>query len=361
MRNIAKFHLPITVLNLWDDLSEADLSIVSFLEEKGFIKAQRRQFVYCNDPCDPSNSFNMSEPDCMQRLYIKSDYDENVDQLICDRCGCFAYPNSDQKRQYKETNISLNRAGLIYYIENCMTQGRLNFCKTVKGVYKILIPDNILHLVIIDLCADHRYFTVDNMRVNPTLLIHIRAFYEQRAIAVGAPHLSIVDFIENPNVLIKKINGIAKAGVPTSFQNQGITILSQASPLAKLEIKAAPLVIKVTETEIQINNLTVTSQQAKTRLLIFKILFNQYWQDFTSKQSAADHTFLSIHQLANLIAPYLEIADLEEQIRRPLNKMRTAIQAKLQKELGLFTEKNTVIETKPGSKKSGKADFGVPP
>jgi hypothetical protein len=98
----------------------------------------------------------------------------------------------------------------------------------------------------------------------------------------------------------------------------------------------------------------VIGKQAPSRIQIFRILLEQYWRDFEEGKPKEMHTPLNLHQIAERLEPHMGlIDDLEQQIRRPLNKMQKAIEETLAKELGVNIKRDDIIQTLgwPGFKK----------
>jgi hypothetical protein len=66
------------------------------------------------------------------------------------------------------------------------------------------------------------------------------------------------------------------------------------------ELKISPqekyLEIHMADNGVSINGIVVIGRQASSRLLILRLLLEQYWQDFEVAKPLAQHTFLNINR-----------------------------------------------------------------
>jgi hypothetical protein len=166
---------------------------------------------------------------------------------------------------------------------------------------------------------------------------------------IDVPIISVADLIHNPLSLTGLIKQTCQIGVCEAIPNYSASILPFRM-ISLAEPKIAPqekyLEIRMADNGVSINGIVVIGRHASSRLLIFRLLLEQYWQDFEIAKPSVQHTFLNINQLANLMEPHVGmIEDLEQQIRRPLNKMQKVIQDTLAEQLGLPS--NAMMSLKP--------------
>ena len=136
-------------------------------------------------------------------------------------------------------------------------------------------------------------------------------------------------------------------GVPKEIPNVSRQILPFVS-LHTPKTAALPATYSITidSDGIFVCGIHVIGKQAPSRLQIFRILLEQYWRDFEEGKPKDMHTPLNLHQIAERLEPHMGlIDDLEQQIRRPLNKMQKAIEETLAKELGVNIKRDDIIQT----------------
>ncbi len=144
-------------------------------------------------------------------------------------------------------------------------------------------------------------------------------------------------------------------GVPKEIPNVSRQILPFVSLHQTKKIVAQETYSITIDSEgIFVGGVHVIGKQAPSRIQIFRILLVQYWRDFEEGKPKDMHTPLNLHQIAERLEPHMGlIDDLEQQIRRPLNKMQKAIEETLAKELGVNIKRGDIIQTLdwPGFKK----------
>ena len=344
----------------WVDLNLEYQDALMFLQEYQFARQYSSLFVKCCNKKDVQDLNFVANYDCRNRIYIEPDFDEDCDDLVCDNCGRYILPTTHNKHRFTETTVDLNYKAITEFIEDSMRQHQISFHQLSKGIYAVMSQHGIATVVIMDLCDDYRYLTVDKLKATPTLLLNIRDKLPKTGIEVQ--RLAVADFITMPELLADAIIKTCKLGVSETLPNQSASILpfpnfNLAAPKQIVEEKY--LEIKINDAGVSINNILVIGKQASSRLLIFRLLLEQYWQDFEIAKPPEQHGFLNMNQLSDLMEPHVGmINDLEQQIRRPLNKIQKVIQEILAKDLGLPVQRHDVIETRgwPGCNK--KQEFG---
>ena len=330
----------------WVDLNQDYQNALLFLQENHFVRSQACCFVKCYNERDVEDLKFVSHHGCNNRIYMAPDFDEACDDLVCDGCGRYILPNTHRKQRFVETSVELNCKVFEQFIEDSMRQQEIAFHRLSRGIYAVMCPHGFATVVVLDLCDDHRYLTVDKLKASPTLLLTIRDQLPQTSLSVQ--RLSVADCVVRPEVLAERILLTSKQGVSHHLPNQSTPLfpfsaINLAEPKPETERKY--LEIKMNDAGVCINDVVVVGRQAHSRLLIFRLLLEQYWQDFESAKPSEQHCFLNMTQLSDLMAPHVGMVnDLEQQIRRPLNKMQQAIQEKLAKALGLPIQRDDVIE-----------------
>jgi len=344
----------------WVDLNLEYQNALMFLQENQFTRQCSSLFVKCCNKKDVQDISFVANYDCRNRIYIEPDFDEDCDDLVCDNCGRYILPTTNNKHRFTETTVDLNYKTITQFIENSMRQHQISYHLLSKGVYAVMSQHGIATVVIMDLCDDYRYLTVDKLKATPTLLLNIRDKLPN--IGIEVQRLAVADFITMPELLADAITKTCKKGVSETLPNQSASILpfpnfNLAAPKQIVEEKY--LEIKINDAGVSINNILVIGKQASSRLLIFRLLLEQYWQDFEVAKPPEQHSFLNMNQLSDLMEPHLGmISDLEQQIRRPLNKMQKVIQETLAKNLGLPVQRHDVIETRGWPGCNNKQEFG---
>jgi len=342
----------------WVDLNQEYQNALAILQKEQFVHHASKHFIKCYNPKDVKDS--AANPECDNQIYIEDDFDEDCDDLVCDNCGRYILPNSHRKTRCVKITVQLNFHKITQYLERHLGEQQLHFYLLSKGVYTVMSPYGIVTLVLLDICTDHRHLTIDKLKAMPTLILNVRA--KIPSMIVEVPIISVADLIHNPLSLTELIKQTCQTGVCEVIPNYSASILPFRM-ISLAEPKIAPqdkyLEIRMADTGVSINGIVVIGRQASSRLLIFRLLLEQYWQDFEVAKPSAQHTFLNINQLADLMEPHVGmIEDLEQQIRRPLNKMQKVIQDTLAEQLGLPIKRHDVIETHGWPGCNSKQEFG---
>ena len=344
----------------WVDLNQEYQNALMFLQENNFARSHSSCFVKCYNHRDVEDLKFVSNHDCHNQIYIEPDFDEDCDDLVCDSCGRYILPNTHSKQRFVETSVELNYKVFEKFIEDSMHQQEIAFHRLSKGIYAAMSPHGLATIVVMDLCDDYRYLTVDKLKASPTLLLNIRDKLPKTGLEVQ--RLSVADFVVMPEILADSIMATCKQGVADNLPNQSASVLPFPSinlAESKPAIEEKYLEIKINDAGVSINDIVVVGRQASSRLLIFRLLLEQYWQDFEVAKPSEQHSFLNMNQLSDLMEPHVGmISDLEQQIRRPLNKMQKVIQEILARNLGLPVQRHDVIETRGWPGCNNKQEFG---
>jgi hypothetical protein len=106
--------------------------------------------------------------------------------------------------------------------------------------------------------------------------------------------------------------------------------------------------LTVTKETVSINRLEIISNKAKNTYKIFSILYDQFLEDYKNKKPCSEFKFLSLNYIAKSIDNNrLDAFSTEDQIRRPLNKLRKLVQQRLREQFGIDTSLDTIIEFVP--------------
>ena len=327
------------------------LEAAHHLGELGFIQLKEHYFIKCANPLDALDFDNLINPDCENKIAIADDFDESCDDLMCEECGRYILPISHQKQRFHVVSLSLQKQAIVEWFEAELRE--LIFKNPGAGVYHVLLDSGFVTVILPDFIDNPSYLAVDRIKAQPTLIITLRKTLPHLPLDVHAIKLS--DFI-NGNLSLKEgLDMTMEHGVPKEIPNVSRQILPFVS-LYKTKPLALPATYSITiySDGIFVGGIHVIGKQAPSRIQIFRILLEQYWRDFEEGKPKEMHTPLNLHQIAERLEPYMGlIDDLEQQIRRPLNKMQKAIEETLAKELGVNIKRDDIIQTLgwPGFKK----------
>jgi hypothetical protein len=327
------------------DPSQDHVKAAKYLFDLGLIKMQERHYIVCSREKDHLDWPNVIDPNCRNEIFITSDFDETCDDLICENCSRYILPNTDQKQRFHLLSIYLNTERIIDWFETKLNDSRLMWEKVEKGVYYICNQGRIVNLIILDFCTDAIFLTIDKLRVHPTVLITLKKDIPNLLLSISVvPMIELFCQLKTFTAIFQEA---AKKGIPEVVQNTSLQILPASYISLKQVEQIMPrklLELQVVEGRVYINGVEIINKKAASCLNIFRILFRQFLHDCEKELPPEKHTLLNINQLEKLLGLSLE-ADLEHQIRKPLNKMQKTIKATLAKELGLSIERNDVIQT----------------
>lgn len=229
----------------------------------------------------------------------------------------------------------------------------LVFKNPSAGVYHVLLDNGFVTVILPDFIDNPSYLGVDRIKAQPTLIIALRKTLPHLPLDITTIRLS--DLMSEKCSLQQGLHMAMEHGVPKEIPNVSRQILPFVSlHQPKLAEKPITYSITIDSEGIFVGGIHVIGKQAPSRIQIFRILLEQYWRDFEEGKPKEMHTPLNLHQIAERLEPQMGlIDDLEQQIRRPLNKMQKAIEETLAKELGVNIKRDDIIQTLgwPGFKK----------
>jgi hypothetical protein len=111
--------------------------------------------------------------------------------------------------------------------------------------------------------------------------------------------------------------------------------------------------LTVTKGAVLINGLEIINDRAKSTYKIFSVLYDQFLEDHKDSKPCGEFRFLSLNSIAKFLEQVqLNVFSTEDQVRRPLNKLRKEIQRRLKERFGTDIGLNTLIEFVPWSNSS---------
>lgn len=328
----------------WIDPKKDFLETAANLSYLGFVNLKEVHFVICSREEDHLDWPHVFYRDCSNEIQISSDFDEECDDMICEDCCRYILPNTHQKQRFHLLSTNLNLEKVEDWFENLLRTSQLIWRKAAEGIYHVSCRNNIVSLIVLDLCTDPVHLTIDKLRIQPTVLVTVREMIPDLPLAL--PIVKMTDLFCEYKTLNEILFEAVEEGVPELISNASqqifpIILLKEA----KQELPKKALQLKFTGGAIYINDIEVVNKRAKLCISIFDILFKQFLHDFSNDVPKEEHKPLSIEKIADRLNFHAEITDLEQQIRYPLNKVQRTIKEKLANQLGLGIEREDVIQT----------------
>jgi hypothetical protein len=335
----------------WIKPNQIYLEAAYHLGQLGFIQLKEHYFIKCANPLDALDFDGLINPDCENKIPIPDDFDESCDDLICEECGRYILPITQQKQRFHVVSLSLQKQAIVQWFEAELRE--FVFKNQSAGVYHVLLDSGFVTMVLPDFIDNPSYLAIDRIKAQPTLIITLRKSLPHLPIDITTIRLS--DLMSERLSLQQGLHMAMEHGIPKEIPNVSRQILPFI-PLHQPKIAEKPITYSITiDSEgIFVGGIHVIGKQAPSRIQIFRILLEQYWRDFEEGKPKDMHTPLNLHQIAECLEPHMGlIDDLEQQIRRPLNKMQKAIEETLAKELGVNIKRDDIIQTLgwPGFKK----------
>ncbi|GHM58564.1 MAG: hypothetical protein sL5_09110 [Candidatus Mesenet longicola] len=333
----------------WINPKKGYLEAAKYLSKLGFIEFEISYFVICANELDLDFP-DVYDSDCKNQIIIAHDFNEDCDDLSCEDCGRYILPNTYKKQRSLVLSIKLNIEKTVSYFESLLAG--LIWQKAGEGVYHISFQNRIVSIVIPVLCTDTSYLTADRLRINPTVLITLGT--RDLKLLLNLYTISMADLICKHETLKEVLLTAVEKGIPELLPNVSLQALNYY-PYVPLQYAQPIPPEKILQLQIQgnnicINNIEVIDKHSKSGNIFF-ILLEQFWQDFKEGISKEQYKALSVGEIANRIG---NIFDVEQQIRKPINRMQKNITEKLAKTSGLNVKRDDVIQTLPWSAMSGK-------
>ncbi len=337
--------------NSWINPNQVYLEAAYHLGELGFIQLKEHYFIKCANPLDALDFDHLINPDCENKIAIADDFDESCDDLVCEECGRYILPITHQKQRFHVVSLSLQKQAILQWLESELK--KFTFKNQSSGVYHILLDSGFVTMILPDFIDNPSCLAVDKLKAQPTLIVTLRKTLPHLPLDITTIRLS--DLMSERLSLKQGLHMAMDHGVPKEIPNVSKQILPFVSlHQPKLAEKPITYSITIDSEGIFVGGINVIGKQAPSRIQIFRILLEQYWRDFEEGKPKEMHTPLNLNQIAERLEPHMGlIDDLEQQIRRPLNKMQKTIEETLAKELGVNIKRDDIIQTLgwPGFKK----------
>ena len=337
--------------NSWINPNQVYLEAAHHLGQLGFIQIKEHYFIKCANPLDALDFGNLINPDCENKIAIADDFDESCDDLMCEECGRYILPITHQKQRFHVVSLSLQKQTIVQWFEAELRE--FVFKNQSAGVYHVLLDSGFVTIILPDFLDNPSYLAVDRMKAQPTLIITLRKILPHLPLDITT--IKLLDVMSERLSLQQSLHRAIEHGVPKEIPNVSRQVLPFVSlHRPNMTEKPTTYSIAIGSEGIFVGGVHVIGKQAPSRIQIFRILLEQYWRDFEEGKPKEMHTPLNLHQIAERLEPHMGlIDDLEQQIRRPLNKMQKAIEETLAKELGVNIKRDDIIQTLgwPGFKK----------
>ncbi len=323
------------------DPSKAYLKTAIYLSSLGFIKLKAVDFVICSRKEDHLDWPHVFDPDCTNEIPISPDFDEECDDMLCEDCCRYILPNTHQKQRFHLLSTNLNLEKIAHWFESLLNNSKFIWQKAAEGVYHISSQGSIVSIIILDLCSDTVYLTIDKLRIQPTVLITVRENIPDLPVVLPIVKMSDL-FCENKTLY----EILLEAAIPELIANVSTQIFPVIS-LKQVKPKSPKKTLQLgfSYGAVYVNDVEVVNKRAILCISIFRILLKQFLDDFENGIPLKHHVPLSTEKIADSLIFHSEIIDLEQQIRYPLNKMQRQIKEKLANQLGLSIERDDVIQT----------------
>lgn len=335
----------------WVNPNHNYIKAAKYLSNLDLIKIQEMQYIICSHKQDTLDWLNVTDQYCKNEILIDENFDEGCENIICENCNRDILPNTYKKQRFYRLSVHLNPEKIMEWLESQLNDSNFMWHKEETGVYYVGGQGKIVNLIIPDFCTNPIFLTIDRIRIHPTVLITLRKNISD--VPFKLPIIKMVDLFCKRKALVEIFQEAIKRGVPELIPNISLQILPTAYVSLKYVepiVVKKPLELKVIESRVYVNDIEIINKKAGSCLNVFRVLFRQFLHDCGKELPPTKHTLLSINQLEKSLNLSLE-ADLEHQIRKPLNTMQRTIKATLAKKLGLNIERNDVIQTVgwPGS------------
>lgn len=339
----------------WVNPSGSHIKAAKYLSNLGLIRIQEKHYIICAHKEDRLDWPNVVDPNCDNEIFIDENFDEVCDNIICENCNRDIFPNSDQKQRFHLLSVYLNPEKIIDWFESQLSNPNFMWQKVEKGIYYVGGWGNIVNIIILDFCTDETFLTIDKLRIHPTILIVLKRNIPD--IPLDLFIVQMVDLFCQRKALIEVFQEAIKRGIPKLIPNTSMQVLP-ASYISLKRIEHAKerklLELRLVEGTLHVNDIEVVSEKAVACINIVQTLFGQFLDDCKKGLPPEKYTLLSIKEIGKRLDLSQE-ADLEQKIRRPLNKMQERIKSILARKLGLNIERDDVIQTVgwPGSSSKG--------
>ncbi|APR98565.1 hypothetical protein [Wolbachia endosymbiont of Folsomia candida] len=333
--------------NHYDSPSKEFLEVAQYLSSLGFLNLREYYFIICANDSDIFDLRYVIDPFCYNRLEIESDYDEDYDNpIMCDLCERDILPNTYKKQRYYSLDVTINHLKVIEWFEEQLASLNITYTKVEIGVYYVIVGTSFVSLIIPEYCSDKSYLTIDKLRTNPTILI---CFGKDFKPLLNLYVVFMADLFCNYQTLNKVLNEAVEKGVPELLPNVSFQALNCYSYVSlqhtKPTLPEKILELQIKGNDICLNNIEVIDKLSKYGIIFF-IFLDQFFHDFKAGIPPKQYKALKIGEIADRLG---DIADLERQIRKPINRMQNIMADRLGGTLGLNVKRDDIIQTLPWS------------
>lgn len=331
----------------YDTPSRDYLEVAQYLSSLRFVNLREYYFIICANDEDEFD-FHVINPFCNNRLEIVSDYDEDYDNpIMCDLCERDILPDTYKKQRYFSLEVKVNHLKVIEWFEKQLASLKITCNKVATGVYYVIVDTSLISLIIPECRPDNSYSAVDKLKTTPTALITFNK--ESLKPPLNLHIVPIADLICEDQSLNEVLHQTVEKGVPELLPNVSFQAFNCYSYIPLQQTKSTPaektFQLHIKGNDICVNGIGVIETQSKSGRIFF-IFLDQFFHDFKSGISPEQYKTLNVGEIANRLE---NIHDVEQQIRKPINRMQKTIAEKLAITLGLNVKKDDIIQTLPWS------------
>lgn len=214
--------------------SEELLRAAKHLKSLGLLTFTVRQFVHCADPQDGDFRFARNRY-CSGRIYLDENLDESGHDFRCPECERPVFPHRSTKRRHSELRVALDPEGIHAFVSKRLSEAGCvrDVC---TGVFRVDIGNTIVHVCVVDICADSRYLAREQANVLPTLYLCVdECAREDRLLKEDwLVSARLADVVCGRVKFSERLSELARQGSPASTQNLSVAVYQSGPPPIRL-------------------------------------------------------------------------------------------------------------------------------
>jgi len=348
-------------LNHAPDVAEA----ASEIARLGVIDVQKRVYVRCANPRDGDLRYTRNR-NCSGRIYLDEAIDRAGGEYQCPSCDRRVYPRG--KQQFEELRCCVRPDGVKTWLEKTISKAKYTFKEMEPWFYRVITGEAEVYLCVVDYCEAHakmnREWAIaqDNRAV--WVSVNPRGKSERTIPEDWLRCVTLAELLSGEDDLPSILKEQADSRRPPVSGNAALPIYTKARRYPQVFEPISPphpervFIIEVRDKEVRVNGQVIIPANSSTGNRVFKMLYRQFIEDFTSGTPPEEFHAMNTDALCNALYDETgeEHADLDV-VRKSVNRIQANIEKIVKRETGVAIDRHDIIQTQRW-KGIGEGDYG---
>lgn len=329
---------------------DALIAAAEHLRGCGLIDFRVSEYVLCVEPRDAD--FPPRNRNCAGRITLEDGQDEDGNEIRCPACDRAVRPYALNKRRQRVVQTSRSQPGVLSWVRARLEEVASAVTDVDGGAFRAE-GFGALGVLMCVVDADGPASRANSARFAATNHVCYVTMNSQVSDGRFLPdkwvcRLSLADLVSGSVDLRQVLTDLAAAPQPTSISTADPQVYAKGHVPVITEVKPKArrlFVVELGDNVVRVNGEVVVNTQAKPRLALFKLLWEQFVTDLSKGTPAADFTAFSVKKLMTAMKAAGHVYGDEGSLRKLINNLQSDIETAVKRKLGTPISREDVVET----------------